>query len=180
MALCQSQARVKEEGWWRGADIATVKNKRMKSNGRWRRVNGKAPSYGRRRERQWTPTRAKAQDTRVSPNSLETHLVRKWGDIGHLWALSPWSSGWMGWILTHQFKKYVNLTETTCSRHACTFEMHCFHTIVLQRAGCWEHSVKHSFITNIYIAPLPSSLLLRSASDPNMTENQFSGEHRNS
>ena len=47
------------------------------------------------RERQWTPTRAKAQDTRASPNSLETHLVRKWGEIGHLWALTPWINGWM-------------------------------------------------------------------------------------
>jgi len=74
---------------------------RMKSNGRWRTVNGKTPRYGRRRERRWTPTRAKAQDTitRASPNSLETHLARKWRDIGHLRALSPWSNGWMGgWI----------------------------------------------------------------------------------
>src|SRR6218665_1621055 len=46
----------------------------MKSNGRGR-VNGKTPRYGRRRERRWTPTRAKAQD--ISPNSLETHPVRK-------------------------------------------------------------------------------------------------------
>ena len=52
--------------------------------------------HGRRREGRWTPTRAKAQDTRASPYRLETHLVRKWGDIGHLRALSPWSDGWMG------------------------------------------------------------------------------------
>ena len=95
VALCRSQARVQEEGWWWGADTATVKNRRMKSNGRWRRVNGKTPRYGRRRERRWTPTRAKAQDTRASPNSLEAHLVRKRGDIGPLQALSPWSNGWM-------------------------------------------------------------------------------------
>ena len=31
-----------------------------------------------------------------SLNSLETHLVRKWRDIGHLRALSPWSNGWDG------------------------------------------------------------------------------------
>src|SRR6218665_3675246 len=53
----------------------------------------KTSRYGRRREGRWTPTRAKAQDTRASPYSLETHLVRKRGDIGHLWALSPWSDG---------------------------------------------------------------------------------------
>jgi len=28
-------------------------------------------------KRRWTPTRAKAQDTKANPNSLETHLVRK-------------------------------------------------------------------------------------------------------
>jgi len=48
-------------------------------------------------ERRWTPTRAKVQDTWASPNSLEpgTHLVRKWGDIGHLRVLSPRSLSWM-------------------------------------------------------------------------------------
>ena len=47
-------------------------------------------------KRRWTPTWAKAQDTRAcSPNSLETHLVRKRADIVHLRALSPWSNGWM-------------------------------------------------------------------------------------
>src|SRR6218665_930614 len=45
--------------------------------------------YGRRRERRWTPIRAKAQDTRANPNSWETHLVRKRWDIGLLRALSP-------------------------------------------------------------------------------------------
>ena len=35
------------------------------------------PRYGRQREWRWTPTRAKAQDTRANPNSWETHLVRK-------------------------------------------------------------------------------------------------------
>src|SRR6218665_3061951 len=66
----------------------------MKSNGK-PRVNGKTPRCGRRRERRWTPTRAKAQDTRASPNSLETHIVRKLWGIGHLRAHSPWSNGWM-------------------------------------------------------------------------------------
>src|SRR6218665_2910607 len=71
----------------------------MKSNGRGRKVKGKTPRYGRQRERRWTPTRAVAQDTRASPNSLETHLVRKRGDIGHLRALIPWINGWMdGWM----------------------------------------------------------------------------------
>jgi len=47
-------------------------------------------------EGRWTPTRTKAQDTRASLNSLETHLVRKWG-----WAptgaepLEQWMDGWI-------------------------------------------------------------------------------------
>src|SRR6218665_1285236 len=45
--------------------------------------------YGKRREGQWTPIRANAQDTRVNPNGWETHLVRKRWDIGLLRALSP-------------------------------------------------------------------------------------------
>jgi len=55
----------------------------------------KTQRYGRRRERRWTPTRAKVQDNRATSDSLETHVVRKWGDNGHLQALSLWSSGWM-------------------------------------------------------------------------------------
>src|SRR6218665_3467586 len=46
----------------------------MKSNGRGRRVN-RNHRYGKRREGRWTPTRAKAQDTRASPYSLDTHLL---------------------------------------------------------------------------------------------------------
>jgi len=34
-------------------------------------VNENTQRYGRRRERRWTTTRAKAQDTKASPNSLE-------------------------------------------------------------------------------------------------------------
>jgi len=73
----------------------------MKFNGRWRTQESewKTPRCGRWRERWWTPTRAKTQDTRASPNSLETHLVRKWGDIGHLRALSPWRNEWMDWYI---------------------------------------------------------------------------------
>jgi len=37
----------------------------------------------------------KAMDTNTGGKSLETHLLRKWRDIGHLRALSPWSNGWM-------------------------------------------------------------------------------------
>ena len=82
------------DGWPNGCRYVVRKEEtRMKSNGRWRRVNGIKPRYGRQRERRWTPTRAKAQDTRAGPNSLETHLMRKWGDIGHLRALSPWING---------------------------------------------------------------------------------------
>jgi len=101
LALCRFQARVKKEGWWWGADTATVKNRWWKSNGRWRRVIGKTQRYGRRRERQWTPTGLKAQDTKALPNSLETHLARKWGDIGHLWVLSPWNNGWIDLSVNH-------------------------------------------------------------------------------
>src|SRR6218665_4024777 len=44
--------------------------------------------YGKRKEGRWTPIRAKTQDTRASPNSWETHLVRKRWDIGLLRELS--------------------------------------------------------------------------------------------
>ena len=44
--------------------------------------------YGRRREGQWTPIRAKTQVTRANPNSWKTHVVRKRWDIGLLQALS--------------------------------------------------------------------------------------------
>ena len=33
-------------------------------------------------EKAMDPTRVEDQDTWASSNSLETHLVRKWGDIG--------------------------------------------------------------------------------------------------
>src|SRR6218665_502622 len=56
----------------------------MKFNGRLRRVDGKTPRYGRQREKRCTPTRAKAQDTRASPNSLETHLVRTLDTYGRV------------------------------------------------------------------------------------------------
>ena len=39
--------------------------------------------YGRRKEGQWTPILAKAQDTRANPNSWETHLVSSEEDMGH-------------------------------------------------------------------------------------------------
>src|SRR6218665_2347530 len=91
-----SQARVQEEGWWRGADTAAVENRLMKSNGRRRRVNGKHPDVeGEGKGVGHQHGRNPMQDTRASPNSLETHLVRKRGDIGHLRAPRPWSNGWM-------------------------------------------------------------------------------------
>ena len=61
---------------------------RMKSNYVWRENVG-TPRYGRRRERRWTPTQAVTQDTWDSPNSLENHLVRQWGDIGHQRTVGP-------------------------------------------------------------------------------------------
>ena len=50
--------------------ISRKEETRVKFNGRGRRANGRTRRYGRRRERRWTPTRTKAQDTRASPNSL--------------------------------------------------------------------------------------------------------------
>jgi len=78
------------------ADQSVVKKK---SNGKRRRVHGKITEI-------WQ-LKGKAMDTNTggSPgyqnqhDSLESHLVRKWGDIGHLRALSPWINGWMdGWL----------------------------------------------------------------------------------
>ena len=46
------------------------------------------------------------------PNSLETHLVTKWGDIGHQRALSPWINGWMdGNFSSHSTSHFQNLKE---------------------------------------------------------------------
>ena len=42
-----------------------------------------------KRKRLWSPRRAVDQDTRASPNRLETHLVREWGDIGHQLDVGP-------------------------------------------------------------------------------------------
>jgi len=69
--------------------------------------------YGRRRKRRRTTTTAKAQDTRASPNSLETHRVRRWEDIGHLGTLSPWSNGWMdgSFITSHYITNTYNTIE---------------------------------------------------------------------
>ena len=91
------QAQVKDDGWWRGADAVTVKNRRLKSNGKWRRVNGKhqdmegegkgdGHQHGRK---------PRIPEPVLTPNSQETHIVRKCGNIGHLRALSSWSNGWM-------------------------------------------------------------------------------------
>ena len=74
--------------------ISRKEEKRMKSHGMWRRVNGKTPRYGMRKERWWTL--AKAQDTRASPNSLENHLMRKWGTLD---TYGRWAHGAIdGWI----------------------------------------------------------------------------------
>jgi len=67
---------VSERSTYGCGHISRKEEIRIKFNGRWRRVNGKTPRYGSEGERKerWTPTRTKAQDTRPSPNSLETHL----------------------------------------------------------------------------------------------------------
>src|SRR6218665_2535660 len=71
-----------------GGDTSAVKKKHYR-NPMVDKSEWKTPSmHGRRREGRWTPIRAKAQDTRASPNSWETHLVRKRWDIGLLRALS--------------------------------------------------------------------------------------------
>ena len=55
----------------------------------------KTSRYGRRRERRWTPTWVKAQDTRPSPNSQETHR----GSEGTLDTNGRWAHGAMdGWV----------------------------------------------------------------------------------
>jgi len=75
-----------------------------------------------KRERRWTPKWAKAQYTKASLNSLETHLVRKWRDIGHLRALSPWSNGWMDesihpYIQCTMLSDYAFLTRWWLTNH---------------------------------------------------------------
>jgi len=76
--------------WWIFLKTCSGKEEaRMKSNGMWR-VNGKTPKFERRKgKRRWTPIQTVAQDTWASLNNLETHIVRKWGDIGHQRAVDP-------------------------------------------------------------------------------------------
>ena len=64
-------------------------------------------------ERRWTSTRVKTQDTIASPNSLETHLVRKWWEIMHLRTLSPWSNGW----INRKSKLVLHICCSVCSNH---------------------------------------------------------------
>ena len=47
--------------------------------------------------------------------SLETHLVRKQGDSGHLRALSPWGDGWM--------YGYYIIMYSTDDIHICVYKM---------------------------------------------------------
>src|SRR6218665_604781 len=70
-----------------GGDTSAVKKNTIEIQ--WQKERMENIKYGRRREGQWTPIRAKAQDNRANPNSWETHLVRKRWDIGRLRALSP-------------------------------------------------------------------------------------------
>ena len=60
-----------------GADTSVVSKKHERNSMAGDKSEWKTPRYGRLKERQCTPTRAKAQDTRASPNNLETHLMRK-------------------------------------------------------------------------------------------------------
>src|SRR6218665_1603650 len=70
-----------------GGDTSAVKKNTIEIQ--WQKERMENIKYGRRREGRWTPIRAKSHDTRVNPNSWETHLVRKRWDIGLLRALSP-------------------------------------------------------------------------------------------
>ena len=86
-------------------------------------------------EKRLTPTWVKDQDTRASPNSLETHLVRKWGDIGHLRSLIPWNNGWMdGWM---DVSKYASSFWTLMEKWVdalvfLTLYMCCGRTVIVQ------------------------------------------------
>src|SRR6218665_2839268 len=77
--------------------------------------------YGKRREGQWTPIRAKAQDTRANPNSWETHLVRKRWDIGLLRALSP---GIMMMMTIQINELELELELEDQFRYSCLFRSH--------------------------------------------------------
>src|SRR6218665_2216820 len=65
--LWPSQAWVQKEGWWRGADTAAVKNRLMINEIQWqaKKSEWKTPRCGRRREKGWTPTRAKTQNNKT-------------------------------------------------------------------------------------------------------------------
>jgi len=66
------------------------------------------PRYGRQRDRRWTPTRAKAQDTSASPNSLETDLVRgHWTPTG-VEPMDQWMDGWKCQKILGCFKHYLD------------------------------------------------------------------------
>ena len=67
-----------------GADTSVVKKKhewnRMAGEEEWMEKHRDMEGEGKTR---WTPTWAEAQDARTNSYSLETHLVKKWGDTGH-------------------------------------------------------------------------------------------------
>ena len=72
----------------------------LSNGGIWRGVNGKTPRYGRRRERRWTPTRAKAQlqDTRATCSPNIAWKLTQWGSEGTLdtnwhWPMEQWMDG---------------------------------------------------------------------------------------
>src|SRR6218665_1808039 len=78
--------------------------------------------YGKRREGQWTPTRAKAQDARANPNSWETHLVRKKWDIELLRALSLRI---IMMILSTGLAHHHNSKNNSYGTHKCTYNIVC-------------------------------------------------------
>ena len=112
VALCRSQAQVKEEGTrvCGGEQITPLWN--IDEWNPMKKSEWKTPRYGRRWEKWWTPTWAKAQDTRASPDSLETHLVRKWGDISTPTGAEPMEQ-WMDGRDYHIQKLALNWTYSS-------------------------------------------------------------------
>ena len=73
-----------------GADTLVVKK-----NNEWIPMVGEEEWMEKHRDmegkkkRRWESTRVVAQDSRANPNSLETHLERKWGSIAHQRVVGP-------------------------------------------------------------------------------------------
>ena len=100
---------------WKNTEIWKAKGKAMDTN------TGGSPGY-------------------QSPlNSIDTHVVRKWGDIGHQWALSPWSNGWMdGLPFLHKlsYKCFCIVGSHRFIVTLCTSFTHSFPLMLLDQGLC--------------------------------------------